>query len=254
MTSAAHAAPDYSDAPDPVRDDLRATHARLLEHMSRPGRWLNAEQRVAIAEQSRHSARCKLCEQRLAALSPAAVSGEHERSAGGGALPEAWVEIAHRVRSDPGRLSRAWFEERLGEGVSIGEYVEIVGLVAFTAGLDFFCRSLGIEAFALPAPQAGEPPRETPDGLHEGIAWVPVMQPGEVPSSHGDLFLNLTRVPNIARALSAVPEHVYELRDAMGSHYLGLREMADPQACREIDRLQMELIASRVSALNECFY
>jgi hypothetical protein len=36
------------------------------------------------------------------------------------------------VRSDPGRLSRAWYERVRASGVGDGEHVEAVGLVAFT--------------------------------------------------------------------------------------------------------------------------
>jgi alkylhydroperoxidase family enzyme len=42
-----------------------------------------------------------------------------------------------------------------------------------------------------------------------------------------------------------------------GAHYMEIDHVGDPGYTapgKEIDRLQMELIASRVSAINECFY
>jgi len=38
------------------------------------------------------------------------------------------------------------------------------------------------------------------------------------------------------------------------SHYLPVAQIGDPTARRALDRLQMELVATRVSALNQCLY
>ena len=55
------------------------------------------------------------------------VAGEHDSL---GSLGRAEVELIHRVVSDPGRLSEPWTETVLSMGLSEGEYVEIVGIVA----------------------------------------------------------------------------------------------------------------------------
>jgi hypothetical protein len=42
-----------------------------------------------------------------------------------------------------------------------------------------------------------------------------------------------------------------------GAHYMELDHVVDPahvEPGRSLDRLQMELIAARVSSINECFY
>jgi hypothetical protein len=252
--SAAHEpAVDYSASGIAVRDDLRDAHRGMLEHLRRPGVWLDGAQRLALAAESRRAADCPLCRERKASLSPEHARGEHARGPAAAALPETLVEVAHRVRVDSGRLSRAWFERLLDAGLGVGAYVEAVGIVAFVAGIDAFSRALGAPPLALPAPLPGAPSRHRPEGLEEGIAWVPILTPASATGPEADLYPE-GFVPNIVRALSSVPDHVRVLKENNASHYVPLDQMGDPKAARSIDRLQIELVAARVSALNECFY
>ena len=64
-------------------------------------------------------------------------------------------------------------------------------------------------------------------------------------------------MPQIGRALSLVPTEVDSLNAVSRSHYMSIDHVTDPAYAepeRALDRMQMELVASRVSALNECFY
>lgn len=239
---------DYAAAGVPVRDDLRAAHATVLEYFRRPGSWFSGAQRIAIAEESRLARRCPLCRERKAALSPEHAEGAHATQ---GMLPSALVDVVHRVRSDPGRLSRRVFETALAAGVPAGEYVEAVGIVSFCAGLDSQCRALGIPEFPLPSPLPGAPTRYVPEGLKEGIAWVPLLAPEDASGPEADLYAGASFVPNIIRALSLVPDHVRLLRHWSDAHYVTLTDLS---ARRALDRTQIELVAARVSARNECFY
>src|SRR5262249_26395089 len=124
---------DYSAAGVPIRQDLHAAHGALWEHVGAPGTWWSGAERVAIVAESRAAEHCALCRERKAALSPQTVAGQHERSA---ALPAAAVEVIHRLRTDPGRLSRAWYEQIRAAGLSEEQYVELVALVAMAAGVD----------------------------------------------------------------------------------------------------------------------
>jgi hypothetical protein len=56
------------------------------------------------------------------------------------------------------------------------------------------------------------------------------------------------------RAMSLVPDEVRGLVDLSAAHYLAPTAMMDLSAGLSLDRAQIELIAGRVSALNECFY
>lgn len=242
---------DYGAAGAPVRKDLQATHRELLAYLARPGPWLSGAERVAVAAESRNAPSCGLCAERKRSLSPEQPAGEHTRVSD---LPEALVELAHRVRSDPQRLSRGWFERTLERGVSEGAYVEAVGIVTFTAGVDYFCRAIGIPPFALPDPQPGDPSGYEPQGLRAGEAWVSMLAPEDASGPEASLYQGIAFVPNIARALSRVPDHARLLQAETRSHYVDLADLADPTVGRDLDRLQIELVAARVSALNECFY
>src|SRR5207247_140231 len=61
-------------------------------------------------------------------------------------------------------------------------------------------------------------------------------------------------VPNIVRAMRLVPDEVRVLRRSTDAHYVPVAQIPDPTYHRALARPQMELIAARVSALNQCFY
>ena len=81
-----------------------------------------------------------------------------------------------------------------------------------------------------------------------------MIAPGDAAGPEADLYGGADFVPNIVRALSAVPDEVRVLRQLSQTHYLPLGGLRDPSARRSLDRMQIELVAARVSALNECFY
>jgi hypothetical protein len=239
---------DYAGLGLPIPDAMRAAHRRAWEHLAAPGTWWTGAERVAIAAQVRAARSCALCRERKAALSPHAVPGEH---AAAGGLPAAADDAAHRIATDPGRLGRAWYASTLGAGLSEGHYVELVGVVVTVVNLDALHRGLGVESEPLPAPRAGEPSHERPPVVREG-AWVPWLA---LDSKEARELYDRPRVPNVARALSLVPPEVRQLRDLSEAHYLPIDEVIDPRArMAALSRAQMELIAGRVSALNECFY
>jgi hypothetical protein len=234
-----------------VRDDLRATHIEMLEYLRRPGAWFSGAERLAIARESRNAANCAHCAAQKAALSPEQPEGQHNRVA---ELPDALVALCHRLRADPARLSKAWFDSTIASGLDEGPYVEAVGIVAFVAGIDAFCRSLGVPAFALPDPISGEPSRYRPDNLRKEAAWVHMLAPEEVGPNEADLYESAPLQPNIMRALSVVPDHVRMLQYESQSHYVPIASLSDMTIGRSLGRMQIELVAARVSALNECFY
>jgi len=72
-----------------------------------------------IAAETRRAPYCALCRRRKEALSPAAIAGKHDSL---DELPEAVVEVIHRVRTDPGRLSERWFRDVIATGLGEEEY------------------------------------------------------------------------------------------------------------------------------------
>jgi hypothetical protein len=243
--------PDYSASGTAVRQDLRDCHRFILEHVTSPGTWWSGADRRAIAEESRAATSCGLCRQRKGALS-ANAPGEHQST---GLLAAAVVDVIHRIRTDPARLSRSWFDAVVPAVLADTHYVELVGVVTLMAGIDNFARALGVPIFALPAPAPGEPSRHRPTTAKPGTAWVPMIDVADAAGPEADMYPDAPVVPNIVRALSLVPDQVRALRRSSDAHYLPIAQIGDPTARRAtIDRMQMELVAARVSALNECFY
>src|SRR6516164_11370967 len=104
----------YASLPVAIRADLAKAHARAWERIGRPGTWWDGAARVAIAAETRLARSCRLCRRRKEALSPAAIEGTHDSL---GELAEVVVEVVHRVRTDPGRLSERWFRGVVAAGL-----------------------------------------------------------------------------------------------------------------------------------------
>jgi hypothetical protein len=117
--------------------------------------------------------------------------------------------------------------------------------------VDRFHHALGLPLEDLPKGLSGEPSRKRPDDVTEGEAWVPMLS--------GKRAAAVARVggptaPFVIRALSLVPTELSAWWDLSAAQYLGADQMLDLGASRAIDRSQIELVAGRVSRLNECFY
>ena len=246
MTATIHA-----DAPVPVRDDLSAVHQRALDRLARPGTWFDGSRRLAIAQETRNSGRCGLCRRRKAALSPYAIDGAHE-SLGG--LPEPMVDVIHRVATDPGRLTRDWYQAVLDQGLGDGEYVETVGVVVTVVALDTFRLGLGLPPLAFGPAEPGEPSRYRPAAAQVQGAWVPTQAKDQVAPEDAYIYHNRFGA-NIQQALSLVPAEVDGFFDMVETQYLNGAQMRDfGNEFRAISHAQIELLAARVSAINQCVY
>ena len=242
---------DFDYGPYSVRADIRAAHRRLWEHIGKPGTWWTGAQRVAMAAAARLADQCDLCVARKLALSPAAVQGEHQSD---GALRAHVVDVIHRVRTDPARLSRDWFDTVTARGLDVPAYVELIGVVTMITGVDYFTRALNLAPLPLPEPHPGPPSGHLPAAAKAGTAWVPMIAPEDADGPEADLYPAGTMIPNIVRALSLVPPEVRVLKTLAAAHYLPVEQIGDPTARRSLERAQIELVAARVSALNQCFY
>jgi hypothetical protein len=158
-------------------------------------------------------------------------------------LPEAVIDVIHRLSTDPGRLTRAWFDEIIATGVERETYVEVVSVVTTTVIIDTLHRSLGLNVPQLPQPIAGDPSGEKNAHAVDAGAWVPVMDAEQDLAETG-----LPTVPNIARAMGLVPSAVALFFRTFRPHY----QLKDIKLT--ISQAQAEFVASRVSSLNECFY
>ena len=240
----------YDDAPVAIRDDLAEAHARAWQRLAAAGSWHSGEFRVAVAAEVRNAPSCGLCQGRKDSLSLYTVAGSHDHL---GALPEIVVEVIHRIVTDPARLTRRWFDD-VGTNLNDDAYVEIVGVVAQIIAIDTFARGVGIAARPLPRPAPGEPTERRPEGAKDNGSWVPTIVPGDHGPEEADIFDHIPR-SNIVSALSLVPNELRGFFDLVNVQYLPGPAMRDfATEYRAITHAQIELVASRVSAINECFY
>ena len=241
----------YEMAPVPVRADLLAAHRRAWQRLVQAGNWWTGAERVAIAAEVRQARQCTLCAARKNALSPHTIEGSHDRAS---TLPNAAVDVIHRVTTDPSRLTKAWFEKTMAtRELSDAQYVEIIGEVVAVVSIDSFCWGLGVPLHPLPEPQPGEPSRYRPATARQESAWVPMIPAPDATGAEADLW-HVGQTANVIRALSLVPDAVRQLLDLSAAHYISMDNFMDLTWGRSLSRAQMELIAGRVSALRECFY
>jgi hypothetical protein len=235
-----------------VRDDLAAAHRRAWHHIGHPGTWWSGAERVALAAETRTASNCRLCRERKGALSPAVVSGSHDSL---GELPDNLVEVVHRIRTDPARLTHSWFEGVIGSGLTPERYVETVSVVVHVVSVDTFARGIGISPRPLPPPASGAPTGKRPSGAKLGPAWVPWIEPADLSEAEAEIYPRGRAPANIHKAMSLVPMEVKSFFDLCEHQYLGALEMRDfGREFRAITHAQIELLAGRVSALNRCFY
>ena len=240
----------YERSTVPVRSDLERAHRHVWRHIATPGTWLDGVQRVAVAAEARRARRCALCRRRKEALSPYTIAGDHEALED---LPEDWIEVIHRIATDPGRLTKQWYEKMLGAGIADTEYVEIVGVIAHITAVDTFTRGIGIELHPLPEPQPGVPSRYRPTEARQHDAWTPNIAWDRHGPNEADFFVGPGS--NIQRAMTLVPDEARSFFRLAEHQYLGMNQIGDVKGTyRAISRPQIELIAARVSALNRCTY
>ena len=83
------------------------------------------------------------------------------------------------------------------------------------------------------------------------MPWIDLARIGE---AERDLFPVTRQVPNVLRALTLAPDEVRGWRDISHAQYVTESEMMSMGSSRALTREQIELVAGRTSALNECFY
>ena len=242
----------YRDSPYPIRADLGQAYACYWQDLARPGNWFTGAERVAIAAEVRNALRCSFCEQRKQALSPYTLEGEHNSD---GRLPAEAVDAVHRIITDQTRITGAYIAGNKDRGFSEEQYVELAGIAVTVFSIDEFNRALNLPLEPLPEPVAGEPDSHRPARLESDTGFVPMVPDDGAIGPEADLW-SAGGSANVLRALSLVPDAVRGWMRVGGAQYLsvaGIRKMAGTTG-RALDRMQLELVAGRVSSINECFY
>ncbi len=241
-----------------MRADLSQAQTVAWERLADAGAWWTGAARIAIAAESRHALSCRLCRTRATALSPFLHAGAHGRLQSG--LSDAAIEAVHRIRTDSGRLGKAWFLRLREAGLTEEAYVELVSVVAVVTAIDTFRRAAGLPALNLPTARPGAPSQRRPSGARPGLGWVATLAPQDRSSDDADLYGDdpgPRRRPgaNIQQALSLVPEAMIHWWDLLETMYQTSRQMRDfGTEYRAISHAQIELLAARVAVLNRCEY
>ncbi len=242
----------YEFSPYPIRPDIVAAFRRIWDYLASPGNWYAADERLAMVREVRGARRCALCGRRKQSLAPYGEPGSHDHA---GRLPEPVVEVVHRLTTDSARLKKSWYDGLLEEGLSDAEYVEVVSVVTLTVAVDEFHHALGLPLEPLPDPKPGEPSRYRPHGATAPGAWVPMVGPEAATGAEADLYDGTGRAAHVLMALSLVPDATRVSNLVLDSLYMG-SDVPDTSTNRgrALARPQIELLAARVSALNDCFY
>ena len=164
------------------------------------------------------------------------------------------VDVIHRVVTDPQRLTRAWFDGIVAQGLTEEEYVEVVGTIVCVFSIDEFCRALGVAPNPLPEPEPGEPSRYRPATIVNDGAWVGVLPRVVESGPEADMWQG--RTGYVLRALSLVPDEARSVLDLLEVHYMGGEDVWKVKSSPKgtLTRIQSEIVAIRISAFNECFY
>ncbi len=244
---------NYDAAACVVRTGFAESHNRYWQRLATPGSWLTGAERVAVAQEVRQASTCKLCQQRKQALSPYQVDGAHDTASD---LPDTMVEVVHRLITDSTRLSKVWFDGIMQQGLSAEHYVEIIGTLVEVFLIDEFCRALGVPQHELPKAVEGEPSKYRPENISEDGegAWVPLLPSMVDTGPESDLWVG--RTGYVIRALSLVPDEVRSMTDLLQVHYLDNNKIWDVKSSPQgtLSRIQTEIVATRISSYNDCFY
>lgn len=213
------------DVPEAIVQAHRAAWARIAT----PGSWWTGLQRVEAARLAR--------EARLQRNDPPWL--REEIPASSEFLPERAADMVRRIAADVHSIDREWAQACI-EDFGDAAYVELCAVTVCVTAIDAFAEALGVPLEDLPQALPGEPDRVRPDGTADVGAFVPLLDP----------FAG----PNVGRALSLAPADNGAFFGLVGSMYaLGdFQEMV--WTGRPMSRPQVELVAARVSAINECFY
>jgi hypothetical protein len=248
----------YEGAALPIREDLKVAFREYWRTLAKPGCWWSGAERVAIAQETRNAVgsaffrqgKRELFQPKLSVDELKKIDPEYVQTD----LDDLSKEVVNRVVIDQNRISQAYIDDLDAAGMRPEKYVELVGIVVTFLSIDEFNRALDLPLEALPEPISGASSEYVPSQASHVTGFVPMLPIEGAVDSESDLWDSWA--PNVVRALSAVPDAVRGWIKISGVQYLSMGDLVKMKenTDRAIDRAQMELIAGRVSAMNECFY
>ncbi len=219
-----------ADAVVPVDAEIDGAIGAVWDSLAVPGRWLTAQQRVAIAEECRH-----------------ALDG---RRGSGDALSDQHRDLVAFLVHDPAGVQDLELDDLLGHAMSVDEYVETCAVASKVIAIDACCSALGASRPELPEPGPGEPSRVRPSAAADLGGRVPMLSAEDLAAEIGAGVYHV----NVRRGHSLVPEEAALQIRLVEALYVPDLLAHGLEGRRGLDRTQIEAMATRVSALNRCFY
>lgn len=201
-----------------VPADIDGLIERQWERLRRGGTWFSGEERVLIAAEA--------------------------RGIPGPDVDTPAAAAARAIHDRPASITREWLAGLEAEGLTLAEYVEVLGIVSQLRAIDTFEFGVGRPVRPLPEPTAeGPSPAIVPDATING-GWVPTVGPAYPPS-----VLSSVAAENEA-AMEDIHGILY-LAPTAGDGYT----MGNMTVVRDgLNRTQMEFVAARTSLVNDCFF
>ena len=220
-----------------VRQDLMLAHDQAVTSLSAPGTWWTGEQRRELAL----TAQLAINETELVAPW-VGVSTVANKLPANLTAPKIAHDAIYRITRYAATLTREWYEKVVVE-INPLPFVELCGIACMIAPVTAFRRALGLPALELRSAKSGEPSRTKPANIVAAqLNWVPVVGPADNEAA-------------VVQAFTAVPETNRVIWAMADAQYIPDKEMVDPHWSRgTLSRVQMELVATRVSQQRECFY
>ena len=220
-----------------VRQDLVRAHNQAIAALSKPGTWWTGAQRRELAI----TAQLAISESEPVApwVGVSTVANKLPASL---TAPKIAHDVMYRISRHAATLTRDWYEKVTAE-INPLAFVELCGIACTIAPVMAFRRSLGLPALEVGLAESGQPSNKEPENIVAAqLNWVPVVGPADKDAA-------------VVQAFTAVPETNRVIWAMADAQYIPDKEMIDPNWTRgTLSRVQMELIATRVSQQRECFY
>jgi len=151
--------------------------------------------------------------------------------------PSSMEEVAGLVAHHAATITADTVDAIEANGIDRSTYVEIVGIVSRVVAIDTFERGIGRNPPSFPDAVDGTPSRGPVPEARRRAGWVSTVGAIGPPT-----------------ALSSVRREAADQEALHEVLYLSYSGMGDLDADRGLHRTQIELVAARVSLLNDCFF
>ncbi len=222
---------------DDVRQDLLLAHEQAIAALSRPGTWWTGAQRRELALTA------QLAINETDPVAPwVGVSTLANKLPVSLSAPKIAHDAIYRITRHAATLTREWYEKIVAE-INPLAFIELCGIACTVAPVMAFRRALGLPTLEISPAESGQPSNQIPDNIVAAqLNWVPVVGPADNEAA-------------VVQAFTAVPETNRVIWAMADAQYIPDKEMIDPHWTRgTLSRVQIELVATRVSQQRECFY